>query len=111
MLIPAVASPDEDEADLEFDMLEEALLAIPEIESASKRRQSLLEAPSSVTVITSEGIEASGATNIVEILRRVPGIHVLQSTPNGYSVGMRGISELTNNWELLDRGLAVVGVW
>ena len=46
------------------------------IESASKRKQKLSEAPAHVTVITSEQIERSGALNAAEILRLVPNLHV-----------------------------------
>ncbi|MBN2718213.1 MAG: TonB-dependent receptor [Deltaproteobacteria bacterium] len=74
----------------------EELLAIQVVETVSLRKQSIREAPSSVTVITREQIETSGAQNIAELLRLVPGIHVMQLTGDSYSIGQRGISRLSN---------------
>jgi vitamin B12 transporter len=47
---------------------------------------------SSLTVITREQIEQSGQTSVLEVLRSVPGLHVVQSGPPGgfTSVFMRG---------------------
>ncbi|WP_420329358.1 TonB-dependent receptor plug domain-containing protein [Nitrincola nitratireducens] len=41
--------------------------------------QTLLEAPSSVTIIDKETIEASGAQHLVDILRLVPGFQASTS--------------------------------
>lgn len=79
----------------------ESLLATPVVESASRREQSLLEAPSSVSIITREQIEASGATNLAELLRRVPGVHLIQDGANHYAIGIRGINRLQNNRTLV----------
>jgi iron complex outermembrane receptor protein len=80
---------------VEFDL--EELLSIPVVESASKRKQSLMDAPASLTVITAEDIRASNATNIAELFRRVCGVHVLQTGANNYSIGLRGVTMLANN--------------
>jgi len=45
--------------------------------TASRRAQSTLEAPNATTVITSDEIRLSGATTIVDLLRRVPGAEVM----------------------------------
>ena len=66
----------------------EELLAAPVVESASKREQSIYEAPVSVSLITAAEIEASGAINIAEVFRRIPGAHVLQTGGNFYSLGV-----------------------
>lgn len=46
---------------------------------ASNTRHTITKAPAVVTVITSEDIKATGATNLVDILEGVPGIHVRAS--------------------------------
>lgn len=59
---------------------------------ATGTRQSLVRAPSVASVITAEDIRATGATDIDEVLRSVPGLHVSVS-PGGYNpiYVMRGI--------------------
>lgn len=46
---------------------------------ASATKQTTTKAPAVVTLITSEDIKATGATNIVDILQSVPGIYVRMS--------------------------------
>jgi outer membrane receptor protein involved in Fe transport len=81
----------------EFKLLEiDSLLSFPQVESVSRRTQSMVDAPESVTVLTREEIQRSGALNVAELLRRVPGAFVLQTFANEYSVGLRGINPLAN---------------
>lgn len=42
-------------------------------------KQTLSQAPAAVTVITQEDIKATGATNLVEVLEAVPGLHIRYS--------------------------------
>lgn len=58
-------------------------------ETSSRRRQFTGKSPSSVTVITREDIEASGATSIPDLLRLVPGMDVVKITPFYTSVSSR----------------------
>jgi len=46
---------------------------------ASKTRHTVSRAPAVVTLITADDIKATGATNLVDILEGVPGIHVRAS--------------------------------
>ena len=46
--------------------------------TASRTDQNILEAPASVSVISAEELEQSGADNYGELLRRVPGMQVVQ---------------------------------
>ena len=62
----------------------------PEIETASKFSEKYFNSPTSTSVITSEDIMASGAFNIPEVLRLVPGIIVRQKTNGNYDVHIRG---------------------
>lgn len=50
-----------------------------EVTISTNTRQTLSKAPAVVTVVTAEDIKATGATNLVDILETVPGIHVRYS--------------------------------
>ncbi len=47
-----------------------------EVTISTDTRTPLTKAPATVTVLTEEDIKATGATNLVEILESVPGVHV-----------------------------------
>lgn len=66
----------------------EQLMAIP-VYSAAKREQKTSEAPSSVTVVTSQDVRAHGWRTLSELLRSVPGIYVTNTRTYG-SAGVRG---------------------
>lgn len=69
----------------------EQLLAM-EVTSVSKKAQPLSQAPSAIFVVTQEDIRRSGANNIPEILRMVPGLHVARIDSQKYSITSRGYS-------------------
>ncbi|MBH0182736.1 MAG: TonB-dependent receptor [Nitrospira sp.] len=71
---------------------------------ASRYEQPISQAPSNVYVITDEDIRHSGATDLPTILRRVPGLEVMQVTGADFNVSMRGNNQLTSNklWVLVD---------
>jgi iron complex outermembrane recepter protein len=85
----------ESETDLseEFDFLEDANV----VELASRHRQEIGMSPSAVTVLTRADIEASGATNIPDLLRLVPGMDVVMVSPSFYSVSSRMYWTNSNN--------------
>jgi outer membrane receptor for ferrienterochelin and colicins len=66
----------------------EQLMAIP-VYSAAKREQSTSEAPSSVTVVTSQDVRAFGWRTLSDLLRSVPGISILYTRTYG-SMCVRG---------------------
>ena len=66
----------------------EQLMSIP-VYSAAKREQKTSEAPSSVTVVTSQDVRAYGWRTLSDLLRSVPGIYVTATRTYG-SVGVRG---------------------
>ena len=74
---------------------------IPIVISATKIEQPITESPSSISVITAEDIRRSGATNIADLLRRVPGIDVLRISPSDVQISARGFNESNNNDVLL----------
>jgi len=67
----------------------EDLLAI-KVTSVSKKEQKLSETPAAIYVITQEEIRRSGATNVPDILRTVPGLGVAQLDGNIWAIGTRG---------------------
>ena len=64
---------------------------------ASRYEQPISEAPSNVYVITDEDIRLSGATDIPTLLRRVPGIEIMQTNAADFNVSMKGNNQLAAN--------------
>jgi len=92
------AEGEEDEGDGlslddELDLLADELV----VEGAARHRQRLGESPSSVTVITREDIETSGATTIPDLMRLVPGMDVVVVTPFNLGVTSRSSWTYENN--------------
>lgn len=78
------------------------------VTSASRRVESLVEAPASLYVITADDIRRSGALTIPEALRLAPNLHVARADANQYVVAARGFSDiLTNKLLVLIDGRAV----
>jgi outer membrane receptor for ferrienterochelin and colicin len=84
----------------EFALLEEEI-AVDEISSASKHRQSIFWSPSSVSVYTREQILRSGAINLPDFLRRIPGFDVFDTKGGVPFVGARAMTDESNNSILL----------
>ena len=78
------------------DMTVEELLNI-EVVTASKHLQRMNQSPSTITVITEEKIHQSGATNIPDILRMVPGLDIMEVTASDKEVSARGFNKLMSN--------------
>jgi iron complex outermembrane recepter protein len=62
------------------------------IVTAQKRATSLQDVPFSVAAMTAENLQESGATNIVEVARNVPGLYISDLGPGQSQVAIRGIS-------------------
>jgi iron complex outermembrane receptor protein len=62
------------------------------IVTAQKRATSLQDVPFSVAALGAEDIEQSGATNIVDLARNVPGLYIADLGPGQSQVAIRGIS-------------------
>ncbi|HUU03037.1 MAG TPA: TonB-dependent receptor [Myxococcota bacterium] len=77
----------------EFAFLEDANV----VELASRHRQEIGMSPSAVTVLTRVDIEASGATNIPDLLRLVPGMDVVVVSPSFTSLSSRMYWTNANN--------------
>jgi iron complex outermembrane receptor protein len=73
--------------------------------AVTKTRVDVSKAPASVTVLTADDIRRSGALNLGELLRTVPGLDVLEAFPGYISVSARGTSEsFVNNMLVLIDG-------
>jgi iron complex outermembrane receptor protein len=70
------------------------------VTSVAKTEQSLSRTASAVFVITPEDIRRSGATNIPDLLRMVPGVDVAQINANTWAISARGLNSRFSN-ELL----------
>jgi iron complex outermembrane receptor protein len=97
-LAAAAAGPTGDIQD--FDELDlESLLDV--VFTASKHRQSIFWSPQPATVFTREDIETSGADNLSDLLRRVPGFDVYEMKPSFPLVGARAMTDDSNNLVLV----------
>lgn len=71
-----------------------------QVTSVSKTEQKLSQTASAIYVITQEDIQRSGATNIPDLLRMVPGMDVAQINSNSWAISTRGFNGRFSN-ELL----------
>ena len=81
-----------EESTAELELLKEETVSI-----ASRYEQPISEAPSNVYVITDEDIRHSGATDLPTVLRRIPGIEVMQTAGADFNVSARGDNQLLAN--------------
>ena len=86
----AAASAKEPPPDLGLMSIEDLLEV--EVTSVSKRAQKVSDAPAAITVLTGEDIRRSGATNIPDALRMVPGLHVAQIDGSKWAITARGFN-------------------
>lgn len=68
--------------------------AMPVVLSASRLKQSSADAPAAVTVIERELIVASGARQLIDVLRLVPGFYVGYLSGNNPVVAYHGLSDV-----------------
>jgi iron complex outermembrane receptor protein len=68
-----------------------------EITTVGKREQKLTQVPAAVYMITQEDIRRSGATNIPDVLRLVPGVEVAQIDDSNWAVSIRGFNYRSSN--------------
>lgn len=63
-----------------------------EVTTAAKTPQTLMHTAAAAFVITQDDIRRSGATNIPELLRTVPGIEVARLNASTYAISARGFN-------------------
>ncbi len=71
------------------------------VTSVSKRPQLLHDTASAVYVVTQEDIRRTGAVNIMEALRIVPGVQVSKINQNRYAISIRGFNRRLGSDKLL----------
>ncbi len=76
-----------------YEMSLEELMNVP-IQSASKKSETLFDAPLSSFTVTKADIEKSGVTSIMEALRLSPGVIVREQTNGTYDIHIRGFDNL-----------------
>ena len=89
MTIPAW--PQQKPKDLSDKSLED-LMNI-EVTSVSKKEQKMSRTASAIFVITAEDVRRSGARNIPDVLRMVPGLDVAHIDSNKWAISSRGFNE------------------
>ena len=100
---PSNARPLELEELLEMDIVD---LVRVQIETASRKPESIAAAPSVISVITARDIEGFGANNLLDILNRVTSLQVIGSHFYSRSISIRGqmISHSNNDVLFLING-------
>lgn len=79
-----------------------------QVTSASKKEQKLSEVPAAIFVISQEDIRRSGARNIPDLLRMVPGLDVAQINASTWAISARGFNlQFANKLLVLIDGRAV----
>lgn len=68
--------------------------------SASKVEQQLVNAPAAVSVVTTDTIQNSPATNIGDLLRAVPGLNVSQTSARDVNITTRGATSTLSTSQL-----------
>ncbi len=103
---PAAQAPQAPASDLTQVSIENLMNV--EVTSVSKKEQKLSQVAAAVYVITQEDIRHSGATNIPDLLRMVPGLDVAQINANTWAISSRGFnSEFANKLLVLIDGRTV----
>ncbi len=65
--------------------------------TASKGAQSPLDAPNSTSIVTEQDIRLSGITKIPELLRRLAGVDIMETTGSQTEVSLRGFNQVLSN--------------
>src|SRR5258708_3779017 len=68
-----------------------------QVTSVSKKEQKLAKTGAAVFVISQEDIRRSGATNIPDLLRMVPGVDVARVDHSNWAISIRGFSDVYAN--------------
>jgi len=68
--------------------------------TASRSEQQLVNAPAAVSLITTQTIQNSPATNIGDLLRTVPGVNVIQTSARDINITTRGATSTLSTSQL-----------
>jgi len=108
MFIMALSIPPAGAAEPPLLSEEEFLAELPVVLTASRLAQPQAEAPAAVTVIDRQMIDASGARNLSEVFRMVPGFQVGFENGHRHVVGYHGLAdEFSRRLQVLIDGRSV----
>ncbi|MGL1888799.1 MAG: TonB-dependent receptor plug domain-containing protein [Reichenbachiella sp.] len=95
----AIMNAQAQDTETETDMLEMSLedLMNMEVTSVSKKAERLQDVASSIYVLSSDDIEKSGATNLIEALRNVPGFWAMQESYSSAYTSIRNTTPVTTD--------------
>jgi iron complex outermembrane receptor protein len=94
---PSLSSQQVDSLVPEISMLDLEDLGRIRITSVSRKPEPFSRASAAVTVISRDDIRRSGATNLQEALRLVPGMQVARAGTREWAVSARGFNDVTSN--------------
>lgn len=63
-----------------------------EVSTVARQDVSIAKTPAAVYVVTQEMIRRSGARNVMEVLRTVPGLHVARINASTWAISVRGLN-------------------
>jgi iron complex outermembrane receptor protein len=96
--LPSAASETDDVLDMDLDQLSQADVVVPAMDtlvsSVTRKESTVGRSPAAVFVITPEMIQRSGANNVPDLLRMVPGLDVAQIDANKWAISCRGFNNL-----------------
>ncbi|HXY37198.1 MAG TPA: TonB-dependent receptor [Planctomycetaceae bacterium] len=110
---PQKAATDKSILDLDIDQLGKVQAKVPtafdtEVTTVTATKSSVGQSPAAVFVITPEMIRRSGAVEVPELLRMVPGLQVAKVTSSQWAISSRGFnSEFANSLLVLVDGRVV----
>jgi len=91
---PTQPAPEEGEADEPVTYEEQVVV------TASRSEQQLVNAPAAVSLVTTETIQNSPATNIGDLIRAVPGVNVSQISARDVNITTRGATSTLSTSQL-----------
>lgn len=95
---PSPAGEANDVLDMDLDQLSQADVLVPTMDTVvstvSRQESTVGRSPAAVFVITPDMIKRSGANNIPDLLRMVPGMEVAQIDANQWAISCRGFNGL-----------------
>jgi len=101
-------NPSGQDASIDLKKLSLEELSAIEVTTASKEASPAFRTPAAIFVLTNDDIRRSGATNIPDLLRLVPGVEVAQIDSVKYAIGIRGFEgRLSKNVLVLIDGRSV----
>jgi iron complex outermembrane receptor protein len=68
--------------------------------TASRVEQQLVNAPATVSVVTTDMITSTPATNYAELLRSVPGVNIAQTSARDFNITIRGATSTLSTSQL-----------